>query len=550
MEKSTKKTNEILHVIPQPKKAVNYGANLLIKPVYLSDDESFDSTLLAFSELSDRIFGLEFTPLEPSELSESDESLFTPLTESGEGGSAASADKSFDGEKAPRGRDAVSAAGIVVKKVPSGEFEKESGAYGAYRIKIDGACLVEISDREGLCSALSVLLQLARRTCDNLISLPKCEIEDAADSAFRALSIDVARRRHPISYLYRYVELCFMFRVNRLIVHFTDDESYTLPSKAFPRLATRGRRYTEEELSALIEYAHSLGVMLIPEIDMPGHCAQMMKKYPEVFGSHGITDASEETFSALGTLYCEAASLFKYSDYIHIGGDEAVLGRWGDSERTKEYMKKNKISDFVELYGHYVGRICRAVLDMGKTPIVWEGFHKESNALVPKDALVIAWESHYQLAPELCEAGFEILNASWKPMYVVSPWQKWSQREILGWNKYTWDHWWEGSAAYKNKIVLDRGAPVRGGILCAWGDYLKGYESSMLACELEFSCVEPRLAAAAEKLWNTDSVFYDGASDGESADGGDLFYEFEKIYGECFEKLERLSERNSYRGKL
>lgn len=510
-----------IKILPAPKKIIENEGFLCIKPVFSTESDLHQDILHAFSETADKVFGIEFTPLD---IPLTDESLFTPLTET----QFSHGEKGESKLKALPGEERCD-KGLVIKADP--ELSEEE-----YKISVDKICVIEVSGREGLAAALSSVLQMARRTCDKYIKLPKCEIHDVPDSSFRALSVDVARRWHPIDYLYRYVDLCFMFKVNKLILHFTDDESYTLPSDAFPKLVTKNRHYTKAQLAALSEYANDRGVMLVPEIDMPGHCAQILSKYPEVFGKHGIIDATEEAFSALETLYAEAAELFKYSDCIHVGGDEAVLGRWDDSEKTKEYMKKNGIEDYVQLYGHYVGRICESVLSLGKTPIVWEGFHKESNHLIPKEALVIAWESHYQLAPELAEAGFELLNASWKPMYVVSPWQKWSPAEILTWDKYTWDHWWEGSAAYKNKIIIDRSAPVRGGILCAWGDYLKGYESSRLACQLEFASVMPRLGAAAEKLWNTDSTVTEES--------------FDDVYSLCEEKLKLIYSINPFMGKL
>ena len=510
-----------LKILPVPKEIKENDGWLCIKPVFSTECDLFDDMLHAFSGICDKVFGIELTPLD---IPLTNEALFTPLTETQFDRGAKN-----EAKLAPLPGEERCDKGLVIKVDP-GLSEEE------YRINVDKLCVIQVSGRDGLACALSTVLQMAGRTCDKYIKLPKCEIHDVPDSSFRALSVDAARRWHPVDFLYKYVDLCFMFKVNRLIIHFTDDESYTLPSDAYPKLATRNRHYTKAELSALSEYANARGVMLIPEIDMPGHCAQILSKYPEVFGSHGIIDATEKAFAALETLYAEAAELFPHSDFIHVGGDEAVLGRWDDSEKTKEYMEKNGIEDFVQLYGHYVGRVCRSVLSLGKTPIVWEGFHKVSNHLIPREVLVIAWESHYQLAPDLVEAGFELLNASWKPMYVVSPWQKWSPEEILTWNKYTWDHWWEGSAAFKNKIIIDRSAPVRGGILCAWGDYLKGYESSALACQLEFASVMPRLAAASEKLWSTDS---------------DLTAEdFEKTYAHCEEKLKLVYGENPFRGRL
>lgn len=512
-----------IRMIPKPKKINEGEGRLCIRPVYTVEEAGLEKYLHAFSDTADRVWGICFTPFVTRM---PDENFVTPLTE----GSTDNSEK---------------AAEFPLMVLP-GETRTEEGMFvrrdaslseGAYRLHVGKTCVVSFFDTEGLTNALSSIIKIGERTCDKYISLPVCDIEDYSDSRFRALQLDVARKWHPVDFLYRYVDLAALLNINRFIIHFTDDESYTLPSKIFPELPTENRHYTESELKALGDYAEAKGVIIIPEIDMPGHSAQFNEKYPEVFGTFGILEADEAVFTALEQLCTEVSELFSHSEYLHLGADEAVLGRWLDSEKSVEYMKKNDIEDIVQLYGHFVGRMCRFVLSAGKIPIVWEGFRKEANDFVPKETLVVAWESHYQLAPELVEGGFTILNASWKPLYVVSPWRKWSPEEILEWNKYKWDHWWEESAAFGGgKVFVGENAPVDGGMLCAWGDYLKNYESCRLACQLELKCVIPRLSALAERLWTTH--------------GGNTSEEFEKAYGDLKETLSKLWGENPFRGEL
>lgn len=512
-----------INIIPKPKKITWGDGRLCIKPLYTCEEAGLEKYLHAFSECADRIWGISFAPFKTQM---PDERFMTPLTEGGAKEESAAAD--FPAMVLPG--ETRSPEGIFIKRDTA--LEK-----GAFRLHVGATCVISFSDGEGLAWALSTLLKTAERTCDKYISIPLCDIEDRPESPFRALQLDVARKWHPVDYLYKYVDLASLLCINRFIIHFTDDESYTLPTDIFPTLPTENRHYTKSELSALAEYADARGVMIIPEIDMPGHCAQFNEKCPEIFGTHGILEADDGVFASLEKLCLEASELFPSSEFIHLGGDEAVLGRWLDSEKSVKYMKENGIEDIVQLYGHFVGRMCSYVLSIGKTPIVWEGFRKESNHLVPKETLVVAWESHYQLAPELVDSDFTILNGSWKPLYVVAPWQKWSPEEILSWNKYKWDHWWDQSAAFGgDKVFVDESAPVAGGMLCAWGDYLKGYESCRLACQLELASVTPRLAALSERLWSTH----------DSNDFSDFSSAFEHIKS----ILSRMWGENPYRGEL
>lgn len=473
-----------INTVPLPKTLDERGGETLLSLFYLCRDHSFFSAANAFSDTVDRLIGLALAPFDETD---GRKELFTPLTEG-------------NGSEVPAVAKTPRPNIFMIKK--DRDMKK-----GAFIVDVDRDCTVIAGDREGLWGAFSFILQTLERTCDKYIRLPRCRAENAPDHAFRALMVDVARKFHPVDCLFRYVDAAALCGIDRLVIHFTDDESFTLPSSAFPDLPTKGRCYSRASLLALGEYAADRGVMIVPEVDMPGHSARFNLKYPDVFGSCGIIDASDAAFEGLKKIICEVSELFPLSEFIHIGGDEAVLGRWLDSKPTLEYMEKNGVGDVTELCARYVGQMADLVLSFGKTPIVWEGFNEKYNALVPKETLVISWESHYQIAPKLVEGGFHILNASWKPLYVLAPWQMWKPEEILSnWDTCKWDHWWEGSAAYKEPITVAKDAPVEGAMLCAWGDYLKNYESPRLASQLEFRSVVPRLPVLSEKTWNRDTL--------------------------------------------
>ena len=141
----------------------------------------------------------------------------------------------------------------------------------AYTLTVteDGAT-VKASDVLGAQNAAVTLIQIMEKEGDGL-TLPVGVIEDAPKCTWRTVMIDLARDWHELHVLYEYVDMCRFYKVKYLHLHFTDDQSYTLPSKAYPKLSTEGRHYTEEEIKGLIAYARSRGVELIPEIDVPGH---------------------------------------------------------------------------------------------------------------------------------------------------------------------------------------------------------------------------------------------------------------------------------------
>ena len=173
----------------------------------------------------------------------------------------------------------------------------------AYTLTVtESGAAVKASDILGAQNAAVTLIQLMEKTEDGL-TLPVGVIEDAPKCTWRTVMIDLARDWHELHVLYEYVDMCRFYKVKYLHFHFTDDQSYTLPSGAFPKLPTEGRHYTEAEIKGLIAYAKSRGVELIPEIDVPGHTTSFAAAYGEIFGTDGIICLSEESMAGMATLF-------------------------------------------------------------------------------------------------------------------------------------------------------------------------------------------------------------------------------------------------------
>ncbi len=412
-----------------------------------------------------------------------------------------------------------------------------------YRICIDERVTLTAGGNEGMNRAFSTLLQLAFLE-EGKVYFPKCEIEDFPDSTWRGMMLDVARCFHEIEYLYAAADLCWFYKINRFQIHLTDDQGIRFPFADFPE-AVSEEHYSKEELADLISYCADRGIVIVPEIDAPGHFAAFNKAYPDLFGPlptesgtettvqakqiSGIMWGKEEAFDAMEKIFSEVSCFFADSPWIHIGGDEADITRWEVCPQTKAFCAEKGLKDAQELYGYMIARLCRTLLDQGRVPVVWEGFRKECNAMIPKGTLVFAWESYYQIAPDLLEAGFEIINASWRPLYVVTPKPMWDPETILDWEKNRWDHWWPKSFAYEKPIVVPKNDLILGGQLCAWCDKMqpeKAYAPRRDMLRDEFENIRYRLPALAEKVWTSYNT-----PDKESF-AADL-----KIQNNLFEKL-------------
>lgn len=331
----------------------------------------------------------------------------------------------------------------------------------------------------------------------NVLYLQKGLVRDLPDAAFRGLMIDVARQQHEVEVLKQLVSLCRWYKVNYLQLHLTDEKYFTFPSGAYPQLMGQGFHFTREELTDLVAFADARGVELIPELEVPGHAGQFVEQMPELFGfsnkalnKYTINMAREGIYPVLDKLIEEIATVFHSSRYIHIGGDEASFKGMDQDPEMKKYLQEKGLASVEELYWQFLNRMNESVKKQGKKTIVWEGFSKEANPVISKDITVMAWETMYQLPQDLLHAGFDIINVSWKPLYVVND-KKWSTEDIYNWNVYNWQNWVKQIPSY-TPIQLEEHPHVMGASMASWDQ----------PAHVEVSSLRMRLPAMVEKVWN------------------------------------------------
>ena len=386
-------------------------------------------------------------------------------------------------------------------------------APGTYVVEVQEAIRAYAPDREGSLYALATLLQLT--SCEyGTIRIPQVHIEDHGDKPYRSLMVDLSRQWHPFPKLLKFVDICFFFKIRYLHLHFIDGLRYTLPSRVLPDLPTENEHYSFEQIAELNAYARTRGILLVPEYECPGHSQQCIDKYPEIFADHKdgkplgnvcdengeiqqyrnlICATSPSSLEYTKAMLKEMAEMFPDSPYIHIGGDEANIKLWNECDHCTRYMREHGIGDVYELYSEYVGQIASFVLTLGRTPIVWEGFPKKGHERIPKETIVVAWESYYHMAYDLLEEGFRVINASWDPLYIVPSFtSRWSAFDILKWNVHRWQHWWPNSEAHLNPFTVPATDRVLGAILCSWEQTF----------EMEINAVMENIAAVSERTWN------------------------------------------------
>ena len=207
---------------------------------------------------------------------------------------------------------------IVVKLLPRVEGAKMNQEE-AYRLVVSKkGILVEATTEKGVYWAIQTLRQLEQRKG----RFEACEIVDWPAFKIRGFMQDVGRSYLSVDELKKEIEMLSRYKINVFHWHLTENQAWRLESKIFPMLndsvnMTRihGKYYTIEEAKDLVAFCKKHNVLLIPEIDMPGHSAAFVRTF-----RHDMQSA--EGMKILKLLVDEVCETFAEVPYLHIGTDE------------------------------------------------------------------------------------------------------------------------------------------------------------------------------------------------------------------------------------
>ena len=299
------------------------------------------------------------------------------------------------------------------------------------------SCLVKASAYNGFLYAIQTLKQLTdpaiySKKIDpaQKFFFPCVSIKDKPRFAYRGMHLDCARHFFSVEEVKKYLDVMAVHKLNRLHWHLTEDQGWRVEIKKYPKLTEVGAfrngtmigkdfnsndgiryggYYTQEQMKDIVAYAESLGIVVIPEIDLPGHMLGALAAYPElgctggpyeVWTKWGISNqvlcpGKEAMFTFLEDVFTELLEIFP-SEYIHIGGDECPKTEWekcpdcqarikalgikGDDKHTAEQYLQSYVTARVQEFINKKGRkiigwdeILEGELAPGATVMSWRG---------------------------------------------------------------------------------------------------------------------------------------------------------------------------------
>ncbi|MFD8204733.1 family 20 glycosylhydrolase [Streptomyces sp. NPDC059701] len=295
-------------------------------------------------------------------------------------------------------------------RLPVGVSPRGAAAPGdeSYRLTItERGISCRATTPEGVFRAATTALQTIATAADHI----RCgEVTDAPHYAWRGLMVDPARAYLTPAELRRVVDLAALYKLNVLHLHLTDNEGWRLPLPAAAAERADGtarQHYKTEDYRDLQDYAAERFVTVVPEIDLPGHCAALREavpglpaapapeglagRFPYVPPLDLADPATRSLVASVLTEVCDSTD----GPYVHIGGDEA-LGMTADS------------------FALAVRELRALVRAAGKRPLAWQ---EASRAGTTPDDIAQFWvdvpmmdlpDTQEELArrPELLAAGY------------------------------------------------------------------------------------------------------------------------------------------------
>jgi hexosaminidase len=254
--------------------------------------------------------------------------------------------------------------------------------------------------------------------------IPCVTIEDQPRFKWRGLMLDSSRYFMPVPFIKKFIDAMSLHKMNIFHWHLTDDQGWRLEIKKYPKLTEvgawraqtlighlrnkprqydgrpHGGFYTQDDVRAIVAYAADRYVTVVPEIEMPGHNRAAIAAYPHLGNNAepidvgttwgvepNILNVEESTILFFQDVLAEVLELFP-SQYIHVGGDEAVKDQWNQSPQVQARIKELGLKDVHEMQSYFIGRMDEFLNARGRSLIGWDEILE--GGLSP-NATVMSW---------------------------------------------------------------------------------------------------------------------------------------------------------------
>ncbi|KAF8073498.1 glycoside hydrolase superfamily [Lyophyllum atratum] len=209
-------------------------------------------------------------------------------------------------------------------------------------------------------------------------------VNDVPAYPYRGFMLDTARNFFPVADIKRTLDAMSWVKINTFHWHVTDSQSFPLVIPAFPELAAKGAYssseiYSTADVKDIVSYAGA-------EIDTPGHTAVIAASHPEHIACNQASPWTEfANEPPAGQLRLASAATTNFtaqmissiaktlpSTLFSTGGDELNMNCYAKDSQTQADLSSSGRT-FEQALNTFTQASHKALIDLGKTPVIWEG---------------------------------------------------------------------------------------------------------------------------------------------------------------------------------
>ena len=260
-------------------------------------------------------------------------------------------------------------------------------------------------------------------------TIPCCVIKDAPAFRWRGFMLDEGRHFFGKETVKGLLDQMADHKLNVFHWHLTEDQGWRIDVPRFPELVKygsvrpespmhgcRGTKgdfrgngqpygpyfYTPDDIREILAYAKERFIMVVPEIEVPGHIRALLAAHPEFACKEGLPRVpcmfngvqdevlcagNDDAIRFMEQVYDEVCALFPGA-YIHIGGDECPKKRWKECPKCQARIKALGLKDEDELQAWVTRHFTDYLAKKGRRTIGWDEVYAGNPG---KETIIQAW---------------------------------------------------------------------------------------------------------------------------------------------------------------
>ncbi len=273
--------------------------------------------------------------------------------------------------------------------------------------------IVAANTGQGLFYGVQTLRQLLREDGGSLVC-PAVSIRDWPSMEWRGVQDDISRGPIPTEeFMKRQIRTLAGYKVNLFALYM----EHVFDFASQPLMAPKEAALTPQEIKALVVYAKSLYVTILPEQQTFGHLHHMLKYeiYADVAErphGHVLTPTKDRSYDLIKAMYADLVPLFP-GPFLHVGGDETFeLGHGQTAARASEI-------GLGRVYLEHMQKVSGILQPYHKQLMFWGDIavkYPQLLTILPKDMIAVPWDydakpSYESIIKPYRDAGLRVVVA-------------------------------------------------------------------------------------------------------------------------------------------